>query len=165
VFAAFLDRLSDGVLAAAADGTDILLCAFGPAPVSRVVAQGLGIPSVGVYLAPAVPTREFAPPGWPGTDDLGPIGNLAAGRELFGRAGSLYAEVLPRLRAQLRFPATPGARRRGHAGWLADLPRLQLGGAAAQQIPQIGIMKAIGARADRIGRACDVGAPLQRSAI
>ena len=64
VFAAFLDALADGVLAAAT-GADVLLTAFGPAPLSRVVAAGLGIPSAGVYLAPGVPTREFPPPGWP----------------------------------------------------------------------------------------------------
>lgn len=105
VFAAFLDRLGDGVIAAAAAGTDMLLTAFGPAPLSRLVAEGFGIPSVGAYLAPAVPTQEFPPPGWPGTGDLGPAGNLAAGRELLGRAGSLHAEILPRLRAQLGLPA------------------------------------------------------------
>jgi hypothetical protein len=67
VFASFLDRLGDGVIEAAAAGTDMLLTAFGPAPLSRLVAEGFGIPSVGAYLAPAVPTQEFPPPGWPGT--------------------------------------------------------------------------------------------------
>ena len=65
VFATFLDELGDGVLAAAAAGADVLLTAFGPAPLARVVAAGLGLPSAGVYLAPGVPTREFPPPGWP----------------------------------------------------------------------------------------------------
>src|SRR4051812_45355646 len=65
VFAAFLDELGEGVIAAAAAGTDMLLTAFGPAPLGRLVAEGLGIPSVGVYLAPGVPTREFPPPGRP----------------------------------------------------------------------------------------------------
>jgi UDP:flavonoid glycosyltransferase YjiC (YdhE family) len=101
VFASFLDQLGDGVLAAAAAGTDILLTAFGPAPLSRLVAEGLGIPSLGVYLAPAVPTREFPPPGWTTSGDLAPAGNLAAGHESLHRAGSLYAEVLPRLRTRL----------------------------------------------------------------
>src|SRR4051794_32832268 len=48
VFAAFLDELGDGVLAAAAAGTDLLLTAFGPAPLGRLVAEGFGIPSLGV---------------------------------------------------------------------------------------------------------------------
>ncbi|GIF00692.1 glycosyltransferase [Paractinoplanes rishiriensis] len=59
VFAAFIDELGDGVLAAAEDGADLLLTAFGPAPLSRVVARGLGLRCLGVYLAPGVPTREF----------------------------------------------------------------------------------------------------------
>ena len=104
VFAAFLDELGEGVIAAAAAGTDILLTAFGPAPLSRLVAEGFGIPSLGVYLAPGVPTREFPPPGWPVTGQLSPADNLAAGRELLARTGSLYADVLRRLRARLDLP-------------------------------------------------------------
>jgi sterol 3beta-glucosyltransferase len=105
VFATFLDELGDGIVAAAAAGTDILLTAFGPAPLSRLVAQGFGIPSLGVYLAPGVPTREFPPPGWPVTGHLSPADNIAAGRELLARTGSLYAGVLGRLSARLDLAA------------------------------------------------------------
>jgi sterol 3beta-glucosyltransferase len=106
VFAAFLEELGDGVMAAAAAGTDILLTAFGPAPLGRLVAEGFGIPSLGVYLAPGVPTREFPPPGWPVTgQQLSPADNLAAGRELLARSGSLYADVLRRLSTRLDLPA------------------------------------------------------------
>ena len=105
VFAAFLDDLGDGVVAAAAADTDVLLTAFGPAPLSRTVAEGLGIPSIGVYLAPGVPTREFPPPGRPLAGHLSPEDNLAAGREMLARTGSLYADVLRRLRARLDLPA------------------------------------------------------------
>src|SRR3954469_11408566 len=109
VFAAFLEELGEGVVAAAAAGTDILLTAFGPAPLSRLVAEGLRIPSVGVYLAPGVPTREFPPPGWPVTGQLSPADNIAAGRELLARTGSLYADVLRWLRARLDLPAAAEA--------------------------------------------------------
>jgi UDP:flavonoid glycosyltransferase YjiC (YdhE family) len=105
VFAAFLDELGDGVLAAVAAGTDLVLTAFGPAPLSRLVAEGLGIPSAGVYLAPGVPTREFPPPGQ-AVADPSPEANLAAGGEVLARTGALYAEVLQRLRARLDRPAT-----------------------------------------------------------
>ena len=105
VFATFLDELGDGVLAAAAAGADVLLTAFGPAPLARVVAAGLGLPSAGVYLAPGVPTREFPPPGWPDGGQLSPAGKLAAGREVLTRTNSLYADVLRRLRARLDLPA------------------------------------------------------------
>jgi sterol 3beta-glucosyltransferase len=116
VFAAFLDELGEGVIAAASAGTDILLTAFGPAPLSRLVAEGFGIPSVGVYLAPAVPTREFPPPGWPLTGQLSPDDNLAAGREVLARSGSLYADVLRRLRARLGLPGNR-AGAEPHDGW------------------------------------------------
>lgn len=105
VFAAFLDDLGQGVVAAVAAGTDLLLTAFGPAPLSRLVADGFGIPSLGVYLAPGVPTREFPPPGWPVTGQPSPADNLAAGRELLARTGSLYADVLARLGARFDLPA------------------------------------------------------------
>ena len=107
VFAEFLHALGDGVVEAVAAGTDVVLTAFGPAPVSRVVAHALGVPSAGVYLAPGLPTGAFAPPGWPGEGDLGPAGNLAAGRQLLDRTGMLHAEVLSSLRARLRVPEPP----------------------------------------------------------
>lgn len=105
VFAAFLDELGEGVLAAVAAGTDLLLTAFGPAPLARLVAEGFGIPSVGVYVAPGVPTRDFPPPGWPVTGQPSPADNLAAGREVLARSNSLYADVLRRLRTRLDLPA------------------------------------------------------------
>jgi sterol 3beta-glucosyltransferase len=105
VFAEFLDQLAEGVTAATAAGTDVLLTAFGPAPLGRVVAEGFGIPSMGVYLAPGVPTSEFPPPGWTTTGPASAAGNLAAGRELLARTGFLYADVLRRVRARLGLPA------------------------------------------------------------
>src|SRR4051794_24235239 len=105
VFAAFLDELGEGLTAAAAAGADILLTAFGPAPLGRLVAEAFGIPSAGVYLAPGVPTREFPPPGWPDSGQLSPADNIAAGRELLARTGSLYADALRRMRARLDLPA------------------------------------------------------------
>jgi len=104
VFAAFLDQLGEGVLAAVAAGTDLVLTAFGPAPISRVVAEGSAIPSVGVYLAPGVPTGEFPPPGWPATGHPSPADNLDAGRQLLTRTDALYGDVVRRLRARLDLP-------------------------------------------------------------
>jgi sterol 3beta-glucosyltransferase len=86
VFAAFLDELGDGVRAAVTAGADVVLTAFGPAPLSRAVAGSLGIPSAGVYLAPGVPTREFPPPGGP-----------SGWRQVIDGAGNLYAGVLRRM--------------------------------------------------------------------
>ncbi|WP_028936423.1 glycosyltransferase [Pseudonocardia spinosispora] len=102
VFTGFLDELGEGVVAATAAGTDVLLTAFGPAPLSRLVAQSAGIPSMGVYLVPGLLTREFALPG--SSRQLSPADNHAAGRALLARAGSLHADVLARLRARLDLP-------------------------------------------------------------
>lgn len=110
---AFLDELADGVAAAVADGTDLVLTAYGPAPFSRAAGEALGVPVVGTCLAPAFATREFPLPGAPGADDLGPDGNLAAGRELLAQAGALQTAALTRLRTRLGLPAAaagaPGA--------------------------------------------------------
>jgi len=101
VFAAFLDELGDGVMDAVAADVDVVLTAFGPAPLSRLAADAAGIPSAGVYLAPGVPTREFAPPGWPGADRFTGAENLAAGRAALERTDALYADVMRRMRKRL----------------------------------------------------------------
>lgn len=102
----FLDRLADGVAAAVADGADRVLTAFGPAPLSRTAGEAFAVPVIGTYLAPAFATAEFPLPGASDADDLGPDGNLAAGRELLARAGTLQAGVVSRLRTRLGLPAT-----------------------------------------------------------
>lgn len=109
VFAEFLEELAEGLVGVAAAGTDLVLTAFGPAPLSRTVAEGLGVPSVGTYLVPAVPTTAFPPPGWPGPGDLGPAGNRAAGDQLLSRAANLYADIVPKLRARLGLAPAPAA--------------------------------------------------------
>ncbi|MGW7621188.1 glycosyltransferase [Streptomyces antimycoticus] len=101
--AAFLDRLADGVVAAA-DGADLVLTAFGPAALSRTAGEAYGIPVIGTYLAPACATREFPLAGAPGGDDLGPDGNLAAGLRVLADAGALQAGAVAGLRTRLGLP-------------------------------------------------------------
>ncbi len=103
----FLQGLGEGIVAAAGQAADVVLTALGPAPLSRLAAEALGLPCLGTYLAPAVPTGEFALPGLPQSGDAGPAANLAAGRELMAQAGSLYAGILPRLRDGLGLPPGP----------------------------------------------------------
>ncbi|MBP0455172.1 glycosyltransferase family 1 protein [Kitasatospora sp. RG8] len=102
---AYVDGLADGVAEAVADGTDLVLTAFAPAPLGHVVGEALGVPVIGTHLTPALATREFPLPGTPGTDDLGPEGNLAAGLEVVGRRDRLFAGAVARLRARLGLPA------------------------------------------------------------
>jgi sterol 3beta-glucosyltransferase len=117
VFSGFLEQLGEGLIEAVNAGADVVLSALGPAPLSRVVAEGFAIPSIGTYLVPAVPTAQFPLPGWPHPGDLGPAGNLAAGRDQLDRAADLHAESLPRLRARLGLPSTDSAGVEPPKGW------------------------------------------------
>lgn len=103
----FLEGLGEGIVGAAGQGTDVVLTALGPAPLSRLAAEALGLPCLGTYLAPAIPTGEFPLPGLPQPGAADPAANLAAGRALLARAGALYTGILPRLRDRLGLPAVP----------------------------------------------------------
>ncbi|MER7671424.1 glycosyltransferase [Kitasatospora sp. NPDC096128] len=104
---AYTDGLADGVEEAAAGGADLLLTAFGPAPLSRTAGEALGVPVIGTYLAPSFTTREFPLPNARNAGDLGPEGNLAAGRDVLGRADRLFVGAVTRLRTRLGLPADP----------------------------------------------------------
>lgn len=103
----FLQGLAEGVIKVADSSTDLLLTALGPAPLSRLAAEALGIHSMGVYLLPSVPTGEFPLPGLPDSGSQDRAANLEAGRALMARASLLYQDVLPALRTRLVLPATP----------------------------------------------------------
>ncbi|GHB32095.1 glycosyltransferase [Streptomyces chryseus] len=102
---AYADGLADGVAEAVAGGADLLLTAFGPAPLSRTAGEALGVPVIGTYLAPAFATGQFPLPNARNTDGPGPEGNLAAGREVLRRAEGVFAGATTRLRARLGLPA------------------------------------------------------------
>ncbi|MEV0022876.1 glycosyltransferase [Streptomyces atroolivaceus] len=102
---AYADGLADGVAEAVAGGTDLVLTAFGPAPLSRAAGEAFGVPVIGTYLTPAFATDQFPLPGAQTTDGLGPEDNLAAGREVLRRAEGLFAGAAARLRARLGPPA------------------------------------------------------------
>lgn len=104
---AYTDGLADGVAEVAAGGADLLLTAFGPAPLTRTAGEALGVPVIGTYLAPSFATREFPLPNARNAGDLGPEGNLAAGRDVLGRADRLFAGAVTRLRTRLGLPADP----------------------------------------------------------
>ncbi|MFD7907101.1 hypothetical protein ACFV4F_40835 [Kitasatospora sp. NPDC059722] len=93
-----------------ADGTDLLLTAFGPAPLGRTAGEALGVPVIGAYLVPAIATAEFP---LPNARDTG-AGNLAAGRDVLQRAERAFAGAATRLRALFGLPADP-SRGRGAA--------------------------------------------------
>ena len=101
---AYADGLADGVAEAVAGGADLLLTAFGPAPLSRTAGEAFGVPVIGTYLAPSFATGEFPLPNARSTEDLGPEGNLAAGRDVLRRAEGVFAGAVTRLRARLGLP-------------------------------------------------------------
>lgn len=107
---AYADGLADGVAEAVAGGTDLLLTAHGPAPLSRTAGAAFGIPVIGTYLVPSFATREFPLPNSRNTDGSGPDANLAAGRDVLRRAEGVFAGAVTRLRERLGLPAgTPAA--------------------------------------------------------
>ncbi|MET9435510.1 glycosyltransferase [Streptomyces sp. NPDC006551] len=107
---AYADGLADGVAEAVAGGTDLVLTASGPAPLSRAAGEAFGVPVIGTYLVPAFATRQFPLPGARDVDGPGPESNLAAGRAVEKRAEGVFAGAVTRLRARLGLPAgTPPA--------------------------------------------------------
>ncbi|MFC4326248.1 glycosyltransferase [Streptomyces andamanensis] len=102
---AYADGLADGVAEAVAGRADLLLTAFGPAPLSRTAGEAFGVPVIGTYLAPSFATGQFPLPNARSIDDLGPESNLAAGRDVLKRAEGVFAGAVTRLRARLGLPA------------------------------------------------------------
>lgn len=72
-----VEQMTDD-LVAAAESADVLLLSSSLGPLGHAIAEGHGLPSMGVYLQPLAPTREFAPPVT-GTRSLGAAGEPARG--------------------------------------------------------------------------------------
>jgi sterol 3beta-glucosyltransferase len=106
---------AEAILAAARADADLLLANAATAPLAVHVAEGLGLPSMGVYLAPPGPTREFPPVYVPG--DLGALGNRAAWKVVDGLADAvLVSKPAKRLRSELGLaPVSARALRRRQA--------------------------------------------------
>jgi sterol 3beta-glucosyltransferase len=101
----FLAGIGDGITDAAQLGTDVILTCLGQAPLSLLVAAGFGVPSMGVYLLPSVPTAAFPLPGSsPAGGDRDQTDNRADGRRRLEGTRTLYADVLPPLARRLGLP-------------------------------------------------------------
>jgi sterol 3beta-glucosyltransferase len=120
----FVSAMGHDIADAAELGTDIILTCLGQTPLSLLVAESVGVPSMGAYLAPAVPTREFPMPGQPPSDAPDPD-HRTAGRQMLARAGTIYADVLPGLTRRLGLPADSVERMwdrwLGPSGWPISL--------------------------------------------
>ncbi|MFF3935339.1 glycosyltransferase [Streptomyces phaeofaciens] len=104
---ALVGRMADDVLTAAR-GSDVLLLSASVAPLGHTVAEGLGLPALGLPLQPIAPTREFAPPVL-GGGSFGTLGNRLAGHGVEWAVDRVFAPVLPEVRSRLGLP--PGRTR------------------------------------------------------
>ncbi|TDC46796.1 glycosyltransferase [Actinomadura sp. KC345] len=117
MYARHWSRMADATLAAAQGADLLLLSTMGW--LGLHVAEGLGIPSLGVYLQPMDPTREFAPAVLT-TRSLGPVGNRTAARAMRVAGQLPFRSVVKDLRKRLDLPPLgPAAlfRRLDRTGW------------------------------------------------
>ncbi|MFF7445346.1 MULTISPECIES: nucleotide disphospho-sugar-binding domain-containing protein [unclassified Streptomyces] len=111
-------EMADDVLAAAR-GSDVLLLSASLAPLGHTVAEGLSLPSMGVYLQPLAGTREFGPP-MTGGGSWGAVGNRIAGHGVGLAVEQVFSATVPALRRRLGLPrlGTGAAfRARERQGW------------------------------------------------
>ncbi|MFI9155355.1 glycosyltransferase [Streptomyces sp. NPDC053367] len=115
---ALVGRMTED-LVAAARASDVLLLAGAVAPLGVAVAEGLRLPSLGVYLQPLAPTVEFGPPLL-GDRSFGGPANRLVGHGVTLAVEQVFSSAVPAVRARLGLPAArPGAlrRERERRGW------------------------------------------------
>jgi sterol 3beta-glucosyltransferase len=103
LIAAHMRELHAGILAVARQGADVLLLQGVSAIGGYHIAEGLGLPSMGLGLAPVYPTGEF-PPSTVTARSLGRQGNRAAGMALVLLGSPFLAGPVQELRAELGLP-------------------------------------------------------------
>ncbi|WP_260478941.1 glycosyltransferase [Kibdelosporangium aridum] len=96
-------ELLDGIHAAAQRGVDLMLLSM-PAVLAIHVADGMRVPSMGVFLQPVFPTREFPPSVIAVGRSMGRWGNLAAGRLTIDMMGRLFNGLIKDIRADFGLP-------------------------------------------------------------
>ncbi|WEP00124.1 glycosyltransferase [Streptomyces sp. FXJ1.172] len=95
-------RMTEDLLTAARDSEALLLSAS-LAPLGHTIAEGLRLPSMGVYLQPIAGTREFAPPVL-GGGSWGPAANRMAGHGVCLATEHIFTGALPGVRRRLGLP-------------------------------------------------------------
>ncbi|UUA11125.1 MULTISPECIES: glycosyltransferase [Streptomyces] len=83
-------------LVRAARGADAVLAAGAVAPLGRAIAEGLTLPSLGLFLQPQHPTREFGAPMLGGRS-LGTVGNHLGGLAVTTAVDQVFTRALRRL--------------------------------------------------------------------
>ncbi|WP_236653330.1 glycosyltransferase [Streptacidiphilus melanogenes] len=104
--------LADAMVAPARQA-DVLLLSAVLAPVGHVLAEGFGLPSLGVYLQPLAPTGEFLAPVV-GVRSLGRTGNRLSARAVNAALDLIFVEAARGMRSRLGLPPA-GVRATRHA--------------------------------------------------
>lgn len=107
-------EMADAVTEACAAGAEVVLLSSALAPLGLVAAEGLGLPSLGVFLQPLAPTREF-PPVIFDMPSMGPFTNRAAARCAESLLTRAFAPGVRHLERRLGVP--PAALERRRATW------------------------------------------------
>ncbi|KOV63985.1 glycosyltransferase [Streptomyces sp. MMG1121] len=95
-------RMTEDLIMAARD-SEALLVSASLAPLGHTIAEGLRLPSMGVYLQPIAGTREFAPPVL-GGGFWGPAVNRVAGHGVCLATEHIFTGTLPGVRERLGLP-------------------------------------------------------------
>src|ERR1700733_9563145 len=98
-----LREVHQGIITAARQGAEVLLLQGISAIGGYHIAEGLGLPSMGLGLQPIYPTREF-PPSTVTARSLGPFGNRAVGQALVALGAPVLAGPVKEVRAELGLP-------------------------------------------------------------
>jgi sterol 3beta-glucosyltransferase len=96
-------EIHTGIVAAARQDADALLLTGLSTIGGYHIAEGLGLPSMGLALQPVYPTGEF-PPSIVAARSLGRLGNRAAGQALVVLGAPVLAGPVRELRAELGLP-------------------------------------------------------------
>ncbi|MEC3979623.1 glycosyltransferase [Amycolatopsis sp. H20-H5] len=99
----FIPSLTDGVAAAVGAGADVVLASTLTEPLCATLAEGYGLPCVGVHLLPATPTRAF-PPLAAGGRSFGPYLNRLTARAVWASGDRAFAPGVRALRRKLGLP-------------------------------------------------------------
>jgi sterol 3beta-glucosyltransferase len=119
LFVKYVDSMSQDLISVAEQGAEIMLLNTVGAFTGYHVAEGLGIPSAGVFLSPVHPTGEL-PVISLGLPRLPAPVNRAVGRAALRAGGPLFGRTTTALRARLDLPPMRPStlwRRMDHTGW------------------------------------------------
>lgn len=105
--------VAEGMAVAVQQGADVVLLSHNLAPLGWQVAEGLGVPSLGAYVVPMHPTRDFpVAAAMSNLGSLGSWGNRATTRAYLGLVDGATGPLTRRAWERLGLPRTSSRRLR-----------------------------------------------------